>query len=356
MNSIINDDIDLLIAQLVNGDISREDFTRLTAWTRESVEHRDAARRQLGALLAAQAAHDNADFDVDAAINRFLSRVGLSEGHADRISELSASSSSQMQLDADDDSRRIRFPRLYLRWVAAAAILVGVLFGAYYMGGRSVESHFSDIIADVPVGTQIDLTLPDGTKVKLNSASRLSYSQGFGITDRHVRLDGEGYFNVKHDEKMPFIVHVGNTDVTDLGTEFLIRNYDIDSCLAVEVYKGKARVDTRDARQLSIDAHAGDRVTLNKHTGLMNKTALSDDDASARQLSELTFEGATLAYIANVLSRAYGVKVEADKSVADKSFFCTFNRHADTLESVLEDMSKTRNIRYRRVGGGYLLY
>ena len=71
----------------------------------------------------------------------------------------------------------------------------------------------------------IGVMLPDGTAVWLNAGSQLSYSQGFGITDRNVRINGEGYFEVGKGSDMPMSVCSSNMCVRDIGTKFNFRDY-----------------------------------------------------------------------------------------------------------------------------------
>lgn len=240
--------------------------------------------------------------------------------------------------------------------MAAAAVVVGVLWGVYHLGGSAVKGDFADIVTEVPAGGSINLTLPDGTKVALNSSSTFSYSQGFGISDRTVKLRGEGYFTITHRADLPFVVETGEMAVTDLGTEFLFRNYETDSSAVVALYAGSAKVDSRLRQGETVMLRPSEQVAMNKLTGEMTKTKAEGDGATARQMSDLTFSNATLAYIAGALSRAYGVSVTVADSVAGKTFYCSFNRSTDTLKDILDDLAKTRNIHYRKSAGGYELY
>ena len=79
----------------------------------------------------------------------------------------------------------------------------------------------SETSIQVPEGSTSSFTLPDGTSVILNSGSRLSYLSDFGSTHRDVRLDGEAYFDVIHNEELPFRVNTDRLIVTDLGTALI---------------------------------------------------------------------------------------------------------------------------------------
>ncbi|MBO9657465.1 MAG: FecR domain-containing protein, partial [Chitinophagaceae bacterium] len=95
------------------------------------------------------------------------------------------------------------------------------------------KALYNTIIA--PRGGQHRVTLPDGTKVWLNSASSLRYPIVPEGSSREVYLSGEGYFEVatalsETGMKKPFIVSVHTTRKDDmkvnvLGTRFNIMGY-----------------------------------------------------------------------------------------------------------------------------------
>ena len=58
---------------------------------------------------------------------------------------------------------------------------------------------------------------------------------------REVELEGEGYFRVARNEKMPFVVRTKRLDVQVLGTRFDVKSYSTDeiavSYTHLDVYK-----------------------------------------------------------------------------------------------------------------------
>lgn len=56
----------------------------------------------------------------------------------------------------------------------------------------------------VPAGQRAQITLADGTRVWLNAKSTLTYASNFGRSERNVELDGEAYFEVAKNKKLPF--------------------------------------------------------------------------------------------------------------------------------------------------------
>lgn len=96
----------------------------------------------------------------------------------------------------------------------------------------------------VPKGTSSVLLMPDGSKVWLNSGSKLHYPSQFAKNTRQVELEGEAYFEVAHNEASPFVVKIADTHIKVLGTEFNVSSYlDMDKTFTTLV-SGKVEVNS----------------------------------------------------------------------------------------------------------------
>lgn len=80
----------------------------------------------------------------------------------------------------------------------------------------------------VPQQYTYNITLEDGTLVKLNANSELAYPANFGDGERTVELRGEAWFDVRRDEGRPFVVNTGGLSVRVYGTEFNINSNKTD--------------------------------------------------------------------------------------------------------------------------------
>ena len=81
--------------------------------------------------------------------------------------------------------------------------------------------------------------MPDGTIVILNAGSRIIYPQNFGVYNRDVELQGEGYFEVARNIEMPFYVKTKELQVRVLGTKFNFRDYPEDKEVVVSLLEGR---------------------------------------------------------------------------------------------------------------------
>ncbi|WP_285008272.1 FecR family protein [Pedobacter faecalis] len=115
---------------------------------------------------------------------------------------------------------------------------------AYLIDGNSASSDGEKLMNNIrtPRGGQYQVTLSDGTRVWLNSASSISYPADFPAGERRVEISGEVYMEVAHDETRPFRVVSGQQTVEVLGTMFNINIYPDEPAVRTTLLEGSVRV------------------------------------------------------------------------------------------------------------------
>src|ERR1700754_1595957 len=119
----------------------------------------------------------------------------------------------------------------WLRIAAAAVLLIGAGWVSYYLYQRSGMS--SQLISINTTNTVRVDTLPDGSIVHLNKNSEISYVGNFK-SQRVIKLTGEAFFEVKHNQYVSFTVHVNDITVKDIGTTFNIKSKQESTEVVVE--------------------------------------------------------------------------------------------------------------------------
>lgn len=99
----------------------------------------------------------------------------------------------------------------------------------------------------VPMGKRSSLTLSDGTKLWLNSGSRVIYPVAFGKKEREIFIEGEAYLDVAHNPEKPFYVVTNHMKVRVLGTEFNVNAYPDEVSTNIVLVKGniQAEIESR---------------------------------------------------------------------------------------------------------------
>ena len=152
------------------------------------------------------------------------------------LSQIDASSTTETKVL----KTRNRFLRQIGRYAAVACIILAVGSGAYYAGvKRPADDANTEVTMSVSNGQKADIILADGTKVYINSDSRIVYDNTYNKKTRMVSLEGEAYFEVAKDKEKPFIVKANGINVQALGTSFNIRAHKDDKSVAVRMYNCK---------------------------------------------------------------------------------------------------------------------
>lgn len=137
-------------------------------------------------------------------------------------------------------ARNARPGRFAAVWRAAAAVAVvcATFFGARLYDRLLLERATERYTVTTKSGDRSTVCLPDGTQVRLNGSSTLTYPANFNATNRSVELSGAAYFDVSPDEKHRFEVKVGNCSVVVKGTKFDVTAYPDDSLITTTLLEG----------------------------------------------------------------------------------------------------------------------
>lgn len=277
-------------------------------------------------------------YDYGKAFNRFRQRSGLA---------------SEMP-SAVHGSR-------FLHWVAGIAAAIVVLFVttwfSYHSGQDALKGVFTDIVITAPKGSSTQVTMPDGSTVLLNSGSRLSYSQGFGVSDREVRITGEGYFEVVKDSSKPFKVISDNVKVIVLGTKFDFRDYPEDTSAEVTLDEGSVNMSHLASNQ-NVTLRPQQQAIMDKKTGeMIVKTFGVNDNMSKWKNGILSFNGESLGEICKILERSYDVKITfANPEKAELHFYGAFFRSSQSIHEIMTNLASTKRIRFTQKETEIVIY
>jgi ferric-dicitrate binding protein FerR (iron transport regulator) len=231
------------------------------------------------------------------------------------------------------------------RWMRVAAIFILPMLTAagtyYYMSGKPASNP---MIVSVEKGQKANITLPDGSRVWLNSQSKLTYKGDFNVSKRELELEGEAYFDVAHNPQKPFIVHSNGMMVEALGTAFSVKAYSEDNYISSTLLRGKVRVTTAVGESILLP---NERVLYDKANHKMEQSkVVNAADFTGWIHNELRFENESLGEIAKNIQRIYSVEI-VFASEKLKSHRYTGTVDNKSLESVLNIISLTSPILFQ---------
>lgn len=194
-----------------------------------------------------------------------------------------------------------------------------------------------------PAGTRSKITLSDSTTVWLNSSSRLIVDGGYGNSVRRVKLVGQGYFDVRKNPKIPFVVELAKgLSLKVTGTTFTVGAYadskQIETVLIdgkVEVQYGKERMDIKPSQ----------RVLINRSTERINVATVSDESFRSWKDGILIFNETPMQEVVTTLERWFNVSIKCEGTdIVGYRFTAKFDNCS--LEQVLTYISYSSPIAY----------
>jgi ferric-dicitrate binding protein FerR (iron transport regulator) len=188
-----------------------------------------------------------------------------------------------------------------------------------------------------PVGRQFMLTLPDGSRVWLNSTSSLRYPVAFTGNERRVEVSGEAYFEVTANAAKPFKVQTERYGVLEvLGTAFNINAYADEKSGATTLVSGAVRVNTGSTQLVlqpgqQAQVSVTQAIHLNAHPNLEQVTAWKD--------GVFNFDDQPLEVVMRQLARWYNIEIVYQGRVPNIELFGAMGKNLNLLQvlHVLDD-------------------
>lgn len=337
----------------------------------------DATESQLAEISTILQANPSLQFLYD----QMIEPVYCDKEAASKADQAYASHYVKMQLagmfdSANDNAiepsleRTSNFTKRKLAFIAIAAGVFTIFFINYSLRlEKSVTKQNSNSFVNEIVtkrGSKSSVKLPDGTTVRLNTDSRLTYISFAAGKTREVTLEGEAYFDVAHDSSRPFIIHTGKINIKVLGTSFNVRNYPQDKELETSLIKGKIEVSLESRPEDIIILKPTEKLIIAKEEDELsaatkvsnssdNKVVLTSitymrQDSLVAETSwlndKLVFVNQPLEKIALELERKYAINITfKDEKVKKYRYTGVFENVS--LEKVFELIKYSKNFNYK---------
>ena len=203
----------------------------------------------------------------------------------------------------DRSARRKAFARRAFLIAASLALIITTGI-ALYQRFSSVNPLVLDTIT-VPSGKEMSVGLADGSQVQLNAGSRLRICSA--RNERRVHLDGEGYFIIAPNPKLPFIVETFGHSVKVTGTEFNVKARETERLWEVALVKGSVSILNTEGKEVTA-LNPGKKITLTGSSLVISKL---DENALLWKDGILSFDNLTLNEILNRISVFYGIRFDS---------------------------------------------
>ena len=216
-------------------------------------------------------------------------------------------------------------------------------------GGQADNLQMNELV--VPFGKKSQLTLEDGTKVWLNAGSRMEFPTKFKGGKREVFLQGEGYFEVAHNDKVPFYVNAGEISIKVLGTRFDISAYISDKLIDVILLEGSVAIREQTAFPFMKDQSIlkpNQKASYNRNDGSI---IVKDEPNVAYSIAWtegwFKFHRQSIDEVFDKLQRYYNVQFEYTSEFPKEDLISGKLYLKDSIEQVMLTMEVVANLKYR---------
>ena len=269
----------------------------------------------------------------------------VSEHFLQQNQEAVFSSEEEKQAVYHDLRKRVRLPRSYRIPVFRIAASLLILLGIGFLIRYAVNIPELNTLA-TSTGEQREITLSDGTRVKLGAESILKYPKAFDGSSRRVELTGQAYFEVTHNPDKPFTVSSGGVETRVLGTSFDVNAYPEDSLIAISLVEGSVRVRKKDHTAM---LKPGQQARFKPGVPEPELGEFEAEHILAWTFDQLDFQRSSFEQVARILKRQYGITIGFDDpQIAGYTISGRF-KDADP-ETVLRAITRARQLEYRKTG------
>ncbi|MEC7263557.1 MAG: FecR domain-containing protein [Bacteroidota bacterium] len=226
----------------------------------------------------------------------------------------------------------------FLKWTKVAASLALLVGLGYFIHSRMetepVVEPIVEMVKTTEWGQKLNVTLADGTQVRLNSGSILKYPSRFEGNLRRVELIGEAFFDVAKNPNKPFVIESGEVRTTVLGTSFNVDTYPDNDQIAVTVATGKVKVASQENE---IILEPNEQGVFHKKTRSMTKERVDTSTALNWKEGVIHFEDVPLSQALKTLEKWYGVSfVLENKYAGNCHISASYNN--ELLSTIMESI------------------
>ena len=236
----------------------------------------------------------------------------------------------------------VRILRFVASMAAAASLAVGV---TYFIMSDKEEENIMVQRFEAPEGHRTEAVLSDGTMICLNSGSRLEILSS-GKNERRVRLDGEAYLNVAHNEDRPFILETSEMEVKVLGTSFDVSTYgNVHSVVLVE---GSVEVNNAVSSEKTV-IEPDQMYVFDRSTGQSGVKYVDALSMVTWKDGYLNLQNMTVEELFSRLEHYYGVRIICSDDSKDTFTMSGKLILESRIDTVMDNLATLLDMKYSRL-------
>ena len=319
-------DMDDLIGKILAGEATAKEQETVMFWRKQSEDNEKYFNQLKRIFDKAGATNVQVEFDADEAWSKVKSQI-KNNGKVISIN---------------------RTPFFSPLRIAAGIILLFVIGSVFYL----LTAPPSQTLAVASEKATRQDTLPDGSTAFLNKKTELEFEYNPREKTRKVKLKGEAYFAVKHEEDKPFIIEADDILVRDMGTEFNLKAYPDKDTIEIIVTHGEVQFYTKQDPGLNLKA--GEKAIYSKRTKEFYRIEKPDTNTLSYKTKVFSFNNTDLRSVVALLNEVYNSKI----SLANESLYScrlTANFKEDNPEIIVEVIAETMGLELTKKDDQFIL-
>lgn len=236
-----------------------------------------------------------------------------------------------------------------LAMAGAAVLILATALGLLFLRNTTAtETYYTES------GQSKTLTLPDGTSVRLNGGTEVSFSAKQWDRQRQLQLvRGELFLDVITNPDVPFTVITSDIRINVLGTSFNVRHYPDEYSPEVSVRSGRVQVVTHDGRLTSV-LGMGDKVVYHPDSGRFTTLRISPEESGGWASGRYVYRDESLRRIIRDLEQVHHITIHVtDPGILNQRY--NIDLTGIPLEGSLQKLQLLGGLRHTAKGDTLLL-
>lgn len=244
-------------------------------------------------------------------------------------------------------------PVIYrIQRVAAILLLPLLLLSGYLLFNKKAVTEWNDLT--VAHGQRETILLSDGTRLHINSGTRVVYPTDFEGDKREIFVSGELFAEVAKNPDKPFIISAGDVHVQVLGTQFNLRAYNNLETVEVALVEGSVLFKTRTDRKEILKP--GEMVQYNRKTQEVHRDTFSAEQYKCpAKHGGFYFCNLPLSDIVKELEYYFNTPIILLNGELGKSKYIAYFTNGETLDEILNNLNADGQMSVTRSEGGVIL-
>jgi transmembrane sensor len=307
--------IDELISKYLAGEASPSEVDQVKSWLAEDEANQKYLQQLELIFTQTSSIKEWQAFDADAAWRKMRQKLKTPEAKTIPL----------------QPSRPFNF----LKIAASIVIVFGFGFFVYRMLDQTTQTI--EVVSDRKT---VGDTLPDGSDVFLNRKTKIDYAFNKKENTHKVKLEGEAYFHIKHEDDKEFLVEAGDIFIRDIGTSFNVTAYPDSNTVEVVVEEGEVHFYSDE--NPGIYLKKGGKGVYNK----VDKTFTIDqpeNNVLAYKTKFFSFSNARLVDVVSALNEVYDKKIVLSKNLRNCQLTVSFNN--EEISEIAQVISETLGLK-----------